>query len=128
MLLRFLTINTGKKKEDYIKRILNRVETLYNNSGPVEQVQQFIKTKSYASDSKIHKCYVSRFNTVDLGDRFYAKVDDHHRIMDWHSKMLYAILKLGVVDCYVYYIKRDYQDWIDFRRQLGVQLLKFSFE
>lgn len=66
--------------------------------------------------------YVTRFNAVDLGDRYYSKVDDGHRVHNWHTKLWFAILKLGIVNCYVRSIFYKYEDWIDFRRTLGIKL------
>lgn len=70
--------------------------------------------------------YVTRFNAVDLGDRYYSKVNDGHRMHDWHQKFTFGLLKLVTVNVYVRYSKQQYYDWIDFRRNLGKQLSVYS--
>ena len=115
---------SGKIKESYVTIILQRVEHVYKNRGELEQVQRYVKNEYHTGAAPLHELYVSRFNAVDLGDRYYAKVNDGHRIHDWHSKMLYAILKLGMVNAYIYQSQHEYHDWIDFRRNLAIQLLR----
>ena len=105
---------------------MNRVNTIKKNANQVKQTEQYLKSQYHDGKSPIHELYVSRFNAVDLGDRYYAKVNDGHRIMDWHSKMLYAILKLGNVNVYVRFLTEQHCDWIDFRRNLGKQLIKYE--
>jgi hypothetical protein len=90
----------------------------------LEQVQRYVKNEYHTGAAPLHDLYVSRFNAVDLGDRYYAKANDGHRIHDWHSKMLYAILKLGMVNAYVYQSQHEHHDWIAFRRNLGIQLVR----
>ncbi len=49
--------------------ILNRVKALYEKTDEVEQVERFIKEKSYAGTSLVNATYVAR---LDLADRYFA--------------------------------------------------------
>lgn len=113
----------GKNKESYITNILNRVKTMYEKIELVNQVERYMKNQYFNGISPIHQTYVTRFNAVDMGDHWYAQVDDHHRVYEWHSKMLTAILRLGMVNVWVYHCQKKYNDWVDFRRELGKQMI-----
>jgi hypothetical protein len=104
------------------------VEFVYKNTEKVDQVQHYVTTQYYGQNSPIHELYLTRFNAVDLGDRYYAKVDDGHTNSDWHSKMLFAILKIGIIDCYVYFIQKKWCNWIDFRRELAKQIMTLELK
>jgi hypothetical protein len=117
-----LTLQLGKNKGQYVANIMSRSNTIHRDVGQVEQVENFIKTRYFSGVSSLHQMYVTRFNAVDLGDRYYAKVGDGHRVHNWHTKMFFAILKLGTVNCYVQCISNHYQDWIDFRCDFGAKL------
>ena len=67
--------------------------------------------KGYQSSSLIHNLYVTRFNAVDLADRYYAKVVDGHRVLNWHTKLFYAIVKLGMINVYVTSMIEEWNDW-----------------
>jgi len=99
---------------------------MYQNITEVEFAQNFVKTKYFNGISNLHQMYVSCFNAVDLGDRYYAKVDDGHRVHNWHTKLFFALLKLGTVNVYVRCIFQHYQDWIEFRKTLGENLAKLD--
>ena len=101
---------------------------MYQNADKVTQVQNYVKTQYYSSESPIHNLYLTCFNAVDLGDRYYAKVDDGHTKLDWHQKMIYALLKLGIVNSYIFFIHKEWCDWIDFRRKLGKKLINPQFK
>ncbi len=121
-----MTILLGKNKEQYIANIMLRSNTLYGNLDEVKGVENFIRKQSFLGKSILHDLYVTRFNAVDLGDRYYSKVDDGHRVHDWHTKLWFALVKLGTVNCYARCISSIYQDWIDFRRNLGEELSNLS--
>ncbi len=89
-------------------------------------MQNCLQSEGETGKSPIHETYVSRFNAVDLADRYYSKVDDGHRIEDWHTKLCIAILKLGVVNVYARTIATSYQNWVDFRTNLGKKLVKLD--
>ena len=114
----------GKKKEDYIQNITNRANTIYSNITELNQVERFIKTNYFSGTSEIHKTYVTRFNAIDMADRWLGEVDSHHRTYNWKTKMLVMILRIGILNSWIYHVQIQYQDWIDFRR-LGIQLMKY---
>ena len=101
---------------------------MYQNADKVTQVQNYVKTQYYSSESPIHNLYLTCFNVVDLGDCYYAKVDDGHTKLDWHQKMIYALLKLEIVNSYIFFIHKEWCDWIDFRRELGKKLINPQFK
>ena len=43
-----------------------------------------------------------------------------------NSKMLQAILRLVLINVWVYDIQAGYHNWIDFCRELGKQLIQYS--
>ena len=65
-----------------------------------------MKSQYFSGISQIHQTYVTRFNAVDIGDRWYAEADDHHRVYDWHTKMFMAIVKLGIVNTWIYFSQK----------------------
>ena len=72
--------------------------------------------------------YVTRFNAVDLADRYYAKVVDGHRVLNWHTKLFYAIVKLGMINVYVASMIEEWNDWAKFRLLLAKELISLDHE
>ncbi len=75
-----LTLQLGKNKGQYVANIMSRSNTIHQDVGQVEQVENFIKTQYFSGVSSLHQMCVTCFNAVDLGDHYYAKVDDGHRV------------------------------------------------
>ena len=97
----FISTFIGSNKEGYVQNILTMANTIHHSGNELEQVEKFVKTRYFSGSSAVHEMYVTRFNAVDLGDRYYSKVDDGHRVHDWHTKLFFALLKLGTINSYI---------------------------
>ena len=91
----------------------------------LKQLENFIKNQYYSEKSPIHQLYVTRFNAVDLSDCYYSKANDSLECMIG-IKSSYGLLKLATVNVYIRSIKREYHDWINFRRNLANSLIKYD--
>lgn len=119
-----LLIYLAGTKEVIINRILRIVEVAYSNAGHIQQVQNYFKQKFFSSVAPIHKQYVTHFNNVDMGDKWIAQADEHHKVMDWHSKMEQTIRKIVIYNIWVFCVQHHYEQFIDFRQKMALQVLQ----
>ena len=50
-----------------------------------------------------HNYYHSNFNAVDIHDGFWNKLQNHHSVRNWKSKMILALLDIGLVNSWSIY-------------------------
>jgi hypothetical protein len=75
----------------------------------------------------LHIFYRKHFNMVDLIDNYWYKVADHHHNIRWRSKLLFGILRLGMVNCWALWLSLEYQQWRRFRLATALKLREFFF-
>jgi hypothetical protein len=116
-------IKQGGKKDQFVDNIFQRSETLHQHSGEVERLQHYIKTKFLPDGAPLHDFYKEYFNLVDLADRRWYSVEEHHSHQKWKCKMLLAMLCTAAANSWVYVTKLEYQKWLPWRRELSEKLM-----
>jgi hypothetical protein len=101
-------IKQGKKKEQYVQNIFLRSETLHMRAGQVESLLQAVKSEFLPDPAPLHDFYRDYFNLVDLADRRWYSVEEHHKHHRWQSKMILSILRIATANTWVYVIKSEY--------------------
>jgi hypothetical protein len=59
----------------------------------------------------LHDFYRSWFNLVDLADRKWYSVENHHQQQNWKAKMIHAILRFAVLNAWAYSTTSNFMKW-----------------
>ena len=102
------------------------METIYFKNTILNHAKKFISTTWYNAPTTLHSTYFEYFNLVDIGDGYYYSANDNHPNQSWKNKMLQAIMRIGTMNAWSYYIQTEYKPWIDFRTNLTSQLVKYQ--
>lgn len=119
-------IRYGKKKDQLVQNIYNRSATMHQDVTAVERMMTSIQTTSLADPAPLHNCYKQWFNLVDLVDRRWYAVEEHHGRHQWKTKMLLALLRMAVYNSWVYWNTFYPRDWLYYRQQLAQRLMKYE--
>jgi len=112
-------LQLGRNKSNYLEKIWKRVETMHTKRTILGRTTEFIKSRWYESKAPLHDTYFNYFNIVDICDGYYYACNEQHPNYQWKSKMLQAIMRLGVINVWGYYIQTEYMLWLPFRQKLA---------
>jgi hypothetical protein len=90
----------------------------------LEALQSHIGSNFLQDPAPIHQAYHSHFNLVDLADRYWNAVEDHHHNHSWKSKKVITILCFAVINLWVYSVHQEYFSWRDFQAKVAKELMK----
>jgi hypothetical protein len=102
---------------------VDRVNTVHQNYSAVQEVKDYILKRGNTSDSLVHRDYSELFNVVDLANRRFYKVNDHHRIENWKSKILLSAIRMGIFNCWSRWSVGTRESWKLFRENLAEELV-----
>ena len=91
----------------------------------LQKVHKYVEKEAFPDPSPIHTFYRSHFNYVDLADKKWYKVSDHHGNWKWKSKMLHSILRMYMINLWGIAIQEKYEGWIEFRESLALDMIQF---
>lgn len=120
-------IRCGKKQQEYINNILTRYATVHVNFGKESAVQKIITSKWRPAPSPMHQLYRDFFNLVDLADRKWNSVEEHHGNWNWKSKIILSILRFAVLNAWTYSTKMNYAEWKDWRLKAAISMMNCEF-
>lgn len=95
-------IKKGKKKAETVGNILSRVASQHANDSRHSDLITIFEQFFEHGESEIHKYYHDNFNLIDITDSFWSKVEEHHRNLYWEHKMLLALLRDLVINCWTF--------------------------
>lgn len=116
-------IKRGKTKAALIDNILARSATVHQEYERVESIKRRVLTDHLPIPGPAHQFYRAFFNLIDLADKKWNAVADHHGNQHWKSKMLLAILRFALLNAWTYATKIKYSSWLDWRRELALSIL-----
>jgi hypothetical protein len=122
----YLLIVEGKKKEEFVEKIMKRVHVTYFQHSALVQAQHYMEYEWFEDPAPVHILYRECFNLVDLADRYWYKAAESHGNPKWKGKMAYAILKMFVINTWSIYCQHEYQEWLQYRRNLAFKLITFA--
>ncbi len=73
-----------------------------------------IKGAAFDTDATAHEFYRKWFNLIDLIDKKWYSVSDHHGIHSWRTKMLLSTMRHFMVNAWALVAHKKYVKWIDF--------------
>ena len=86
-------------------------------------MKDYIAKRGNSSHSLAHVDYSELFNVVDLANRRFYKVHDHHRIENWKSKILLSAIRMGIFNCWSRWSVANPESWKGFRENLAKELV-----
>lgn len=117
-------IRQGKKKEDFVNKIAKRSATFHEHAQLIDILLQSIKMDYLTDPAPLHDFYKEHFNLVDLADRRWYSVEEHHQHHKWQSKVILSMLRTAVMNSWVFATKLEYHVWLSWREQLFQQLMQ----
>ena len=115
-------IRAGSRKELTMTAILTRVAIVHRQFGQVEQVKRDLEAKRFVRDAKVHDFYAQHFNCVDLANRRWYSVEEHHHHNRWEVKLTLAILRFGILNAWTYQENFVGMEWKQWREGLASEL------
>lgn len=119
-------IKHGRKKEDFVRLILARSVSMNRDRSLIKDMATHIATNATHDPAPLHNFYKSHFNFIDLNDRHFYAVRDHHGNHNWRSHMLQSILRYAVLNAWTHASIQEYEAWKDFHCKLGRELALFD--
>jgi hypothetical protein len=116
-------IKKGKNKTHIVDNISMRSATVHQQYGQVESLMKQVQTDSLPIPGPAHDFYRAYFNLIDLADRKWNAVADHHGIWHWRTKMILTILRFAVLNAWTYSTKIRYEPWLEWRLTLACSIL-----
>lgn len=113
-----------KKKADLVQVILNRVANAHSARSQLESTIQTTKTKWNIEAAMIHQSYRSFFNLVDLLDKYFYKVQDHHCNIRWKGRFCFFLLRFPTVNVWAFTIWHTPCRYRIFRRDFAAGILE----
>jgi len=116
-------IRQGKKKGDFIEKILKRSETVHQHAHQVDHIFKSISSDQISDPAPPHDLYKEWFSLIDKADKRWYSVEDSHRHEAWQTKLALGILRIAVMNAWVYASNFNYAHWIAWRESLLKELL-----
>jgi hypothetical protein len=91
-------IKTGKTKEMIVDNILKHVATVHRSHIALETLRMRTKTISTPDPAIIHNFFCVYFSLVDIADRYWNEVEEHHNHQNWKFKVFLMILRFAVLN------------------------------
>jgi len=92
----------ANRKSDYIDSILERVAVVHRQFSEVEKTCLLLRTHWIRGNGPLHDFYGEHFNLVDLDDRAWNAVEEHHHYRGWKCKYLRFLLRFAVYNAVVH--------------------------
>jgi hypothetical protein len=105
---------------------MNRVTTVHRSTLELESIFKTIQSTWHSNSSPIHNLYRDRFNLIDILDRYWGEIKDHHGNQQWKSRFLFSIMRFFIFNCWVIFTQNQYEDWRDFRANLANKLTQYN--
>jgi hypothetical protein len=118
-------IKQGKNKASLIDNIVARSTTLHQNINELTVLKQKICSTWLPDPPPLHDFYRSWFNLVDLADRKWYSVENHHQQQNWKAKMIHAILRFAVLNAWVYSTTSNFMKWKEWRKQAAMGFMNY---
>ena len=126
MICKKYNIKQGKKKEIIIENIYQRSKIFNKEYSKLENMTNMIENGSFVDPEPLHNLYRDWFNLVDLANKRWYSVEEHHARQSWKSKMVLALLRIATMNAWVYSMTKIPQTWLDWRESLFIQLMQFN--
>jgi len=120
VLARKLKIKVANKSKTALLQDIMKVKN--TNLSKIAQVKNDLVDGNQASDDH-HQKYRECFNAIDLHDRLWYSLQNHHKNVNWRSKLVISLLISSVINSHVMYKHYENIGLIQFAEELAIDLL-----
>ena len=113
--------SAGKRKEKLLQDV---IEAKKLKEDKVQIILNELSSSSNTTKAPHHSMYKSRFNGVDLHDKMWYKLQNHHSIYSWRAKFTLGIIQSGLINSYVVYKHLNEIHFLKYCEQLSDELCK----
>lgn len=89
----------------------------HQNQQPTSAIiEEQLKTGSVKTDPLHHSHYRATFNAIDLMDRYWYDLQQHHTIHKWQAKYIISVLQVGIINswtCAKFYEDISLLEWYE---------------
>lgn len=117
-------IRRGRKKDEYVYNIMKRVYSVHQQLSQAQMLQDFLDKRWHRDPAKLHDFYSLHFNVIDLVNRRWHSVEEHHGHHHWQTKLLLAVLRYVVFNSWVLATKATGVKWKEWRLNLARDLIE----
>jgi hypothetical protein len=116
-------LRSGNRKVAELRaRILEEVKLQHKHSVVVNEISDILR-RPFRGQAKPNALYKDWFNLVDINNRLYQSVSEHHRWHNWCGKMLSMLLRVAIIDAWIFSVQIKGIPWMDWREQLAMELI-----
>lgn len=94
-----------KLKEDQVQVVLDELDASPSNTQPAH-----------------HEMYKKHFNGIDLHDKMWYKLQNHHSIYSWRAKYTLSLLQSSLVNSFIVYRHFEEIHFLKFCERLSMHL------
>jgi hypothetical protein len=116
-------VRAAARKSDIIENILSKVKLQHVALSNEQEMRRALTERAFKGNGPLHESYKDNFNLVDLIDRQWNAVEEHHHHRDWKTKYLLLILRLSVHNAMVHSKIAFGKEWLQYRTDLAKTLL-----
>jgi hypothetical protein len=102
---------------------LARVEVVHRKFSEIEEMRRTLTTHWFQGAGPLHSSYKDNFNWVDITDRAWNAVEEHHYYKNWGAKFMRFIMRFAVYNAMVHSQQNHGQTWMQFRVALAKQII-----
>ena len=126
--MRKYDLKIPKLKKDMVESLYKFSEEKNLFKDKISQLKFILNQDFFISENIYHELYKENFNFVDIIDKYYYKVEDHHHYWNWKFKMVKVILKLCIYNAWVMSSEYFLFDLLEFRDDIASTLLKSNIK
>ena len=115
----------GRNKSGFIENILKHVNSVHHSDASLGLNLNILKDGGFDDPAPAHDFYKQWFNLVDIADKKWYAVADHHPNHLWKAKMLFATMRHFMTNVWNLVTSKNYTKWIDFQDNLAADLVSF---
>jgi len=116
-------VRTATRKSDIIANILSKVRLQHAVFSDEQQMRRALSGQAFKGNGPLHESYKDNFNLVDLIDRQWNAVEEHHHHQDWRTKYLLFVLRFAVYNAMVHSKVAFGKEWLQYRTDIAKALM-----
>jgi len=113
-------IKAAKKKRAELVEEIKMVNRISNDE--LKKMANSLKSSPSSQTPPHHSKYREQFNSIDLHDKKWYKLQNHHYILQWKPKFIASILQSGIVNAHVVYQHFEKKRFLEFCEQLALEI------
>lgn len=113
-------VKHGKLKKDLIQNLLKDQQISQTD---VICAKKSLESATSSQTPLHHEYYRRNFNAIDLIDKAWYSLQNHHTIQEWESKYIISVLQLGILNSWTLFKFFENVSLLEFYEKLAKDLL-----